>query len=165
MKVEFDVKMTEKIMYNFLLHHAYSSVSTIIANIFGILSVALGVARWSAEPDKAIMYIILGVLIIGYMPCSMHFSAKKQIMTSEVFKYPITYTLSEEGLTSSQNGESREAAWESVMKVVSTAQSIIVYTGKNKATILPKESMGKQYETAVEIISTHVPPNKVKIKG
>ncbi|MDE6313712.1 MAG: YcxB family protein [Lachnospiraceae bacterium] len=165
MKVEFDVKMTEKIMYNFLLHHAYSSITVIVGNIFGILVAALGVNMWTTDPGKAIMYIILGILMIGYTPCSLHFNAKKQIMASEVFQKPITYTISEQGLSSSQNGVTTEADWDTMMKVTSTAKSIIIYTGKNKATILPKESMGDKYETVVEMISTHVPAKKVKIRS
>lgn len=165
MKVEFDVKMTEKIMYNFLLHHAYSSINVIIGNIFGILVAVLGVNMWNTDPGKGIMYIVLGVLMVGYTPCSLHFNAKKQIMASEVFKNPITYTISEEGLTSAQDGVTTEAGWDSMIKVVSTVKSIIIYTGKNKATILPKESMGDKYETVVELISTHVSPERVKIKS
>lgn len=165
MSIKFDVKMTQKIMYNFLLHHAYSSVSVIVGNIFGILVGALGVNMLGEDPGKAMLYLALGVVMIGYTPFSLYLSSKKQMKTSEVFQNPITYTISEEGLTSEQNGTATEAGWDSMIKVTSTSKSIIIYTGKNRATILPKEAMGNNYEAVVQMISTHVAPAKVKIKS
>lgn len=165
MSIKFDVKMTEKIMYNFLLHHAYNNASVIIGNVVGILVALLGVNAWTENPGDGMLNIVLGVVVLVYTPFSLYMSANKQIKTSEVFKQPITYTVSEQGLTSAQNDVTTEAKWEAVEKVVSTSKSIVVYTGKNKATILPKEAMGNDYETVVQIISTHVEPKKVKIRS
>lgn len=165
MNIKFKVKMTEKIMYNFLLHHAYNSASVLIGNVFGILVAVLGTTMMGEDSGKGIMYLLLGVAVIIYTPVSLYLSAKRQIKSSEVFKDEITYTISEEGLTSSQNEMTTEAPWESMIKVVSTTKSIIIYTGKNRATILPKEAMKDQYENVVQMISTHVEPSKVKIKS
>lgn len=165
MNIKFKVKMTEKIMYNFLLHHAYNSASVLIGNVFGILVAVLGVSMMAEDPGKGLMYLFLGAAVILYTPFSLYLSAKRQIKSSGVFKEPITYTISDEGLTSSQNGTTTEALWDSMMKVVSTTKSIVIYTGKNRATILPKEAMGDQYENVVQMISTHVAPSKVKIKS
>lgn len=165
MNIKFEVKMTEKIMYNFLLHHAYNNISVILGNVLGLLAAALGINLWSEDPGKAMLYLLIGVVAVFYTPVTLYFSAKRQMATSEVFKEPITYTLSETGLTSAQNDVTTEAGWDMMMKVVSTSKSIIIYTGRNKATILPKAAMGNNYEAVVEIISTHVAPNKVKIKS
>lgn len=165
MSIKFDVTMTQKIMYNFLLYHAYNNFSVILGNILGILVAGLGVNMWTEDPGKAVLNIVLGVAVIVYTPFSLYLSAKKQVKGSDVFKQPITYTISEDGLASSQNDVTTEAKWEAMVKVVSTGKSIIIYTGKNKATILPKEAMGNDYMAVVEMISTHVEPNKVKIKS
>lgn len=165
MNIKFDVKMTQKIMYNFLLYHAYNSITVIIGSIFGIMATILGIHMCSTDPGKGLMYLVLGIIVIGYTPVSLHVSAKRQLKSSEVFKQPITYTISEEGLTSSQNDVTTQAPWDSMVKVVSTTKSIIIYTGRNKATILPKEAMRENYEAVVEMISTHVEPKKVKIRS
>lgn len=165
MSIKFDVKMTQKVMYNFLLHHAYSSVSVIMGNVFGVLVAVLGVNMFGEDIGKGVLYIFLGAAVVAYTPFSLYLSAKRQIKISDVFKEAITYTISEEGLTSSQNGVTTEAGWDSMVKVTSTSKSIIVYTGKNRATILPKESMKENYEAVVQMISTHVAPAKVKIKS
>lgn len=164
MNIKFEVKMTQKIMYNFLLHHAYNSISVLITNVFGVLAAVLGVTMLSEDAGKGIMYLLLGVVVIAYTPLSLYLSAKKQIKLSPVFKEAITYTFTEEGLTSSQNQTTTEAPWNTMVKAVSTSKSIIIYTGRNRATILPKEAMGEQYENVLQMISTHMEPSKVKIK-
>lgn len=165
MSIKFDVKMTQKIMYNFQLHHAYNKIGIIILNICAIVVAILGIDMWSTDPGQGLMYLVVAIIGIGYTPISLYGFTKKQIKFNEVFKNPITYTFSEEGLTSSQNDVTTQAPWEMMVKVASTNKSIIVYTGKNKATILPKEAMGDNYELVVEMISTHLDPKKVKIKS
>ena len=165
MNIKFEVKMTQKIMYNFLLHHAYNSISVLITNVFGVLAAGLGATMLTEDAGKGIMYLVLGIAVIAYTPFSLYLSAKRQIKSSPVFKDAITYSFTEEGLTSSQNEITTEAPWATMIKVVSTSKSIIIYTGKNRATILPKESIGEQYESVVQMISTHMEPSKVKIKS
>ena len=165
MNIKFEVKMTQKIMYNFLLHHAYNSISVLIGNVFGVLVAALGFSMVSADSAQGFLYVVLGAAVLVYTPFSLYLSAKRQMTASEVFRDKIVYTVSEEGLTSSQNDTTTQAGWDSMMKVVSTSISIIIYTGKNRATILPKEAMGEQYENVIQMISTHLEPSKVKIKN
>ena len=46
-----------------------------------------------------------------------------------------------------------------------TGRSIIVYTAKNNATIFPKSQMQDKTTDVIEMISTHMPPAKVKIRS
>ena len=50
------------------------------------------------------------------------------------------------------------------VKAVSTSKSIIVYTSAINATIFPKRELGDQKAALIQIISTHMPPSKVRIK-
>lgn len=40
--------------------------------------------------------------------------------------------------------------------------SVILYVTRMRALIFPRESMEEQYEAAVKMISTHMPPKNVK---
>ena len=60
--------------------------------------------------------------------------------------------------------EHMEAKWDQVVKVRSTKKSLILYTNRVTATIFPKESLGKDYERAVELIKKGVPQDRVKIR-
>jgi [ribosomal protein S18]-alanine N-acetyltransferase len=44
-------------------------------------------------------------------------------------------------------------------------RGIIVYTAKNNATIFPKSQMQDKTTDVIEMISTHMPPAKVKIRS
>lgn len=80
------------------------------------------------------------------------------------FQKPLHYTLDEEGITVSQDGVEQKQAWEDMVKAISTTRSIIVYTSKVNATILPKRELGDQKAAVIEMISKHMKPAKVKIK-
>ena len=51
-----------------------------------------------------------------------------------------------------------------MQKAVSTGKSIIVYTSKTTASIFPKKDLGDKKDAIIKMISTHMPPNKVKIR-
>ena len=49
-------------------------------------------------------------------------------------------------------------------KAISTSKSIIVYTSKVSATIFPRKQLGEDVVKVIEMVSTHMPPKKVKIR-
>lgn len=86
-------------------------------------------------------------------------------MSNPSFQEPLQYTLDQEGLTISQGQEEGRMAWEDMYKAVSTSRSIILYTSRVNATIFPKRQLGDQKVAVIEMISTHMPPAKVKIRS
>ena len=68
-------------------------------------------------------------------------------------------------ITVSQNGEEQHQDWGDMVKALSTGHSIIVYTSRVNATIFPKREMGDKKTDVIEMISTHMPPQKVKIRN
>ena len=72
--------------------------------------------------------------------------------------------MTEDGIEVSQNDEVQSQKWEDMYKAVSTFRSIIVYTSKVNASIFPKKDLGEKSSAVIQIISTHMPPNKVRIR-
>ena len=130
--VELDVKITSGDLYDFLLRHSYNSVSGLLGAVIGALGVIVGISRqyW--------IYLILGVVILLYLPWTLYIKSKQQAVNNPVFKEPLHYVLDENGITISQGDSSTCQKWEDCLKAVSTGRSIIVYTAKNNATIFPK---------------------------
>ena len=56
-------------------------------------------------------------------------------------------------------------AWGDMYKAVSTGRSIILYTSRVNATIFPKRQLGDSKASVIEMISTHMPPARVKIRS
>ena len=64
----------------------------------------------------------------------------------------------------SQEDEKMMNPWGEFTKATATSKSIIIYVTRVRALIFPKECLGEQYEAVVKMISTHMPPAKVKIR-
>ena len=158
MEIEFDVKMTAGDLYDYMLHHTYSSASGLIGAVVGALLVVaffMG-AGW--------IYLIAGLVILAYLPVSLFMKSKQQFLLNPAFKKPLHYKLTEEGIAVSQGEETQPQKWEDMHKAVSTTRSLIVYTTPVNATIFPKRELGELAPGVIEIISKHMPPKKVKIR-
>lgn len=157
------IKLTIKIeagdLYDYMLRHAYNSPAGILGSVFGagLIIYALASERWA--------FLALGAVMLLYLPWTLFLKSRKQILSNPGFQEPLQYTLDEEGLTISQGEEESGIVWGDMYKAVSTGRSIILYTSRVSATIFPKRDLGDQRAAVIEMISTHMPPAKVKIRG
>lgn len=158
MEVEFDVQMKSGDLYDYMLHHTYTSASGLIGAVAGALMV---IAFFSGA---GVLCLIAGLVILFYLPGSLFMKSKQQFLANPVFRQPLHYKLTEEGIEVSQGEEVQSQKWEDLYKAISTTKSLIVYTSRVNATIFPKRDLGEKTSAVIEIISTHMPPRKVKIR-
>ena len=158
MKVEFDIKITATDLYDYMLAHTYSGFSGIFGGVVGSLLIVL----WFSS--SMIYYLIAGIVILLYIPCSLFLRAKRQAASNEFFKNPIHYTLTDEGVTVTQGESEMTQPWAAVVKASSTNKSLLLYTSRVNAWIFPKRQLGEKREDVIQMISTHVSPDRVKIK-
>ncbi len=159
MEVEFDVKMSTSALYDYNMHHTYTSASGVLGTMVGIL-LLVGYAR----DTKFIALLVAGLIILFYSPVTLFTRAKKQILLNPAFKKPLHYKMSDEGVTVSNGDESMTVEWKDMYKAYSTNQSIILATGKANAWIFPKHDLGEKRYDVIEMISTHMPPESIRIK-
>lgn len=156
--VELDVKIEAKDLYDYMMAHTYNSPAGIIGSCFGALMVIIGVMT------KMWLYVILGAVLLLYLPWNLNIKSKQQALLNPAFKEPLHYVLDEKGITVSQGEQTQSQEWANMYKATSTTKSIIVYTTKVNATIFPRREVGEQLPALIEMISTHMPPDKVKIR-
>ncbi len=156
--MELDVKIESKDLYDYMLRHSYNSPSGILGSCFGALLVVLAVltGQW--------MYLVFGIIMLAYLPWTLFLRSKKQALTNAGFQKPLHYVLDDTGVTISQGEESVQYLWEEMVKAVSTGRSIILYTSPVNATLFPRRELGDKTAAVIEMISTHMPANKVKIR-
>lgn len=159
MEMEFDVKVTGGVLYDFLMYHNYSKMANLIANIVGAFILIGGAVNGS------IPFLICGAVILLYMPISLALKAKQQQLASPAFKKPLHYRLTEEGVIVSQDGQEELIKWEDMYKAVSTQKSIVLYTTRINAFIFPRKDLGTDIPKLIEIISVNMDSKKVKIRG
>lgn len=159
MEIEFDVKMEAGILYDYMLRHAYSSFAGMLGTVAGAL---LLIVFFS---DRQPLFLIAAVIVLAYQPWALFLRSKQQMLKNPAFKKPLHYKLTEEGIEVSQDDAADSQKWEDMYKAVSTGSSIIIYTSRMNACIFPKKDLGENKYKVIEMISTHMPAKKVKIKS
>lgn len=156
--VELDIKIGAGDLYDYMLMHNYNSPAGIMGSVLGAVMLMMGLAKshW--------LMVIAGVILLLYLPWTLFIKSRQQILNNPVFKQSLHYVLDDNGITISQGETSTSQAWEDMVKAISTTKSIIIYTSRFNATIFPKSQMGDKKAAVIEVISTHMPPKKVKIK-
>lgn len=157
--IELDIKIEAGDLYDYMLRHSYNSSSGILGSALGavMIIVALAQSQW--------IFLIGGLALLLYLPWVLFIKSRRQILNNPAFRETLHYKLDEEGLTITQGGAEAKQGWGDMHKAVSTGRSIILYTSRVNATIFPKRQLGDQKMAVVEMISTHMPPAKVKIRG
>lgn len=165
MEVTFQATMTRKAMYDFLMNHTYKSPAGILRAVFGAAVLALlGVTWKSAESWQIMLYGGFGFLYLLYPPINLYLRSAAQVKTNPIYKNPITYTLSQEGVATAQGENRTKVSWTDIVKVRETGKSLLLYTGKSSCAVLPRESMGEKYSQVREVIRENMEPRKVKLK-
>lgn len=158
MELDFDVNINSNVLYDYMLRHSYNTAQGLLGTAVG----ALLIVAFTLNPS-VVLYLIFGIVIILYIPVNLFLKAKTQAL-NPVFKKPLHYHLSEEGVTVSQNETEQMQKWEDLYKAVSTRTSIILYTSRVNACIFPRNDLQEQTNKVIEMISTHMDPKKVKIR-
>ncbi len=157
-EIEFDVKMSAGILYDFSLYHVYRSPVGILGTIVGILLIVY------FGRTRELLYLAFGIVVILYLPVTLFFNCKKQMLLTPSYKEALHYRVSKDGIEVSQGEVTQGHDWGQVIRAVGTPKSLFIYTGKNVATIFPREAMGSKTESVIKTISKYVEPSKVKIR-
>ncbi len=157
--INLTVKIEAGDLYDYMLMHSYNSPAGLLGSTFGAVLIifAFATRQW--------IFVVLGLVMLLYLPWTLFIKSRRQILSNPSFQEPLQYTLDEEGLTVSQGEAQEKMGWEDMHKAVSTGRSIILYTSPVNATIFPKKQLGEDRIAVVEMISTHMPPKKVKIRS
>lgn len=157
MEMEFDVRITKTDLYDYQIHHAYTSPSGLFGTIVGCLFL-LGFLN-----TRTPLFLIIGAFVILYFPWMLHIKAATQAALP-VFQKPLHYRLSEEGLEISTEDEKQLVPWERITKASATGKTVLLYTSKVNAFLFPKRELGERCGELVRMISRYVPSDKVEIR-
>lgn len=165
MSAKFDVKMTGKILYDFLMTHTYRSFSGFFSIILGILGVVLTVATFGkTETMISVVYGVFSVYFLCYQPITLYMRAVNQVKRNPMYREPMHYEISDEGIKSSQNDANVLIPWENIVKVTESKYSLLLYTGKISSFVLPKENIGEQITIVEGLLKKHLEAEQIKIK-
>lgn len=164
-EVKLSIKIKSSDMHHFLVWQNYRSFS----GLFGVFcsTVAVVYLLCTFQTNAAASNIILGLigaLFLIIQPIQLKLSSVQKVQMVPMFKEPLDYTFSEEGIKIQQKEEEAQITWEDVSKVTESPKSIFVYTSPISAFIFPKDQLQEQTEAVKEVIREHVKEEKCKWK-
>ena len=164
--IKFSVKIKEDDLYRFNLHHTYTGSQGIISVALFVLLIAIWILRFSVlSPIYRVFYPLIAVIFLLYIPLTLKVRVKAQ-MQQEVFSYPLTYELKDEGLWISSPASEEPAVlpWEYVYKVSTWKGYLLIYSNRVNAYIIPISDIFAEYNDTVAFIKSHVEDYKLQIK-
>lgn len=164
MSAEFDVTITDKDMFRFNIYHAYHGFQGIIATLVGLwVLVMAGLTFGRVGVMYTVLYIILGILFLVYVPGNLYLRSKKQISSSDVLKNALHYKIDDAGIHVSQGEQTADLEWKLIYKMVSTKSQLLIYSSRLNAYIIPKEVIGEQYQTILGLAINHLESYRLKM--
>ncbi len=164
MSVEFDTTITEKDMYQFNLYHAYHGFQGIAATLVGVwVLIMAAVTFGKVEIMYTLLYLVFGVVFLVYVPVSLNLRSKQQIRSSEILKQALHYKIDDTGVHVSQGEETAELEWKQIYKMAATKNSLLIYSNRVNAYVIPRKAMGEQYEKVVGLAVNHLEGYRLKL--
>lgn len=164
MSAEFEVTITDKDMYRFNIYHAYHGVQGILATLVGVwVLITAGLTFGKVGMMYTVLYLILGVVFLVYVPGNLYLRSKRQISSSEVLKNALHYRIDDAGVHVSQNGQTADLEWKQIYKMVSSKNQLLIYSSRVNAYVIPKEALGEQYQTIVGLAINHLEGYRLKL--
>ncbi len=133
-------------LFRFMLFHAYMSISGIITVIFGVGSLIMLPVTYFVWKDTFVSLVLL-MLVVVYViitPLNMLSQSKRQVMSNPVFKNPIEYQISQEGIEVQQYTGVVQLDWSQIYQIRKTPYDILIYVNEQQAFVLPKKIMSEE---------------------
>ena len=94
----------------------------------------------------------MAALILVYYPLTIVLRTRGLKRNSKVFQQTFHYLLDEEGLHLKVDKEAVDVEWKYVRKLMILKSSVVVYTGKHNAWIIPTKDMVDQKEEIIAFL-------------
>lgn len=157
MKVTFNVKLTEKEMYSFLMNNTYRKPMGVIMFLFGIACFVVAAITFKDMDTRSILLLLLlGSLYTIIQPIMLYKNARKQIAKNPVYANELTYCIDDTGVEVSQGDNSTKKTWEEFWKACDFGKIVVIYIAVNNGIILPKAAIGDAYPQFKQIVNAHI---------
>lgn len=152
MKVEFDVNVTVKDLFVFLMNNTYKRFTGVLWLLFSCGCVGVVVYTWGDIPLlNSIILILVAAFYTVFNPLILYSKAKKQVKNNDYFRNTLSYTVDGSGITVEQGEDKAAIKWEEMWKAVKFGSLVVVYVTTIRAFILPIRCMGDKYNDFVDL--------------
>ena len=165
MPVEFDIKITDKDMYRFNMHHAYTGFQGIFATVLGLAVLVVAfLTSGKVEAVYSFLYVLFGIIFLVYTPVSLKLRSKRQLLVSPVLKETLHYKVDEEGVHVSVGEQTADLAWNMIYKMVSTKSNLLIYSSRVNAYVIPLVQLGDRYPAVKALAEQKLENYRLRMK-
>ena len=166
-RVSFSVQMTVKELYRFIMYHAYHKFSGILGLLLAVAAfIILITAQGQLSEQTRAVLILVAVWFVILDPVILYSRARGQVKRNKAYKQPLHYTVSEMGITISQDEQQQTVEWGQFYKIVETKQQFLVYSTPVYAFIFPKSELGEACSEAFrKQVLEYTRDTRVRLKG
>lgn len=154
MNTQFDVKVTVKDLFVFLLNNTYRKFSGILILLFSIACVVIVICTWGdVKLSNSILLLVLAAFYLVFNPIILYGKAGRQVENNDYFKNSLTYYADNTGITVSFGEEKSSTNWNEMWKAVKYGSIVVIYVTTIRAFILPISCIGDKYNDFVDLAS------------
>lgn len=166
MELKIKSKITANELFDFLLHHTYSSVWGFTGVLISIcaLFALLQLCVTGGDILSVACTFATVVLFLVIQPVRLFIQSRRLIESDRGYQEPIEYTFGSSGISLCQNEDSAAYRWDEITKVTATKKIVAIYIGKQKVFKLAKRDIGDDYDTLKQMVRTHAIHAVVKLR-
>lgn len=166
MKIELDIKLNAKDLFNFNIRQAYKGMQGFLSILLPVLLFAYAVVSiGQVDVIYILLYFALGLVFLFYVPFSLWKRANKVVNDkNNALSKTLHYEFREDAIQVTVEEESVEFKWENIFMMKKSGNLLLIYTNRINAYILPMEQVGDTYNQLLELAHTKLEKYRFKMK-
>ncbi len=167
MQIKLKIELTVKELFDFLIAHTYSSFSGyvgVILSICALIGFAYSYDNEAMNISYKFVLLLTGLLFTVFQPLMLYSKAKAQVKQNEAINKPLEYTITEAGMKVACGDDFVDYNWDQIMKISSTKKSILVYTSRVRAFVLPKRELAPYMEDFKKIVREKCTATSIRVR-
>lgn len=166
MKMEIDIKNSEKDFFAFNIHHTYRSTQGIMSIVLAAIVAFVTVYTWGRmQPYFSAILICATILCVVYVPMTLKGKAKAAIKRGQGYDNTIHYVFDEEAITTSIGEQSVSLQWNLLYKIYSNRKYVYIFQNRLAANVIPIDQLGDDYRTLYDLAKTKVDEYRFRMKA
>ena len=165
MKIELDIKIDAKDLFNFNIRQAYKGMQGFLSILLPVLLFAYGVTSiGKVDVIYTFVYFALGVLFLLYVPFSLWKRANKVVNdANNALSKPLHYEFREDAIRVEVEEQNVEFQWENIFMMKKSGGLLLVYTNRINAYILPLAQVGDKYDELASLAESKLEKYRRKL--
>lgn len=165
MKVELDIKIDAKDLFDFNIRQAYKGLQGFLSIFLPVLLFAYGVnSIGKVDVIYTFVYFALGVVFLVYVPYSLWKRANKAVNDSNnALSKTLHYEFREDAIRVDVEEQNVEFKWENIFMMKKSGKLLLVYTNRINAYILPLEQVGDKYDELATLAKSKLEKYRIKL--